>query len=33
MKAFDKDHSGTIEYSEFIGVLFPNLSKGFKKDK
>jgi Ca2+-binding EF-hand superfamily protein len=30
MKAFDKDHSGSVDYNEFISVLFPNLSKGLK---
>ncbi|GAX82730.1 hypothetical protein CEUSTIGMA_g10156.t1 [Chlamydomonas eustigma] len=29
MKTFDRDKSGSVDYSEFISVLFPNLSKGY----
>jgi len=30
MRKFDKDGSGSVDYAEFISVLFPNLSKGYK---
>lgn len=30
MRNFDKDGSGSVDYSEFISALFPNLSKGYK---
>ncbi len=32
LSLFDQNHDGTVDYSEFIAGLFPNLSKGFKMD-
>ena len=28
MTSFDKDSSGTVEYSEFLSGLFPTLGRG-----
>lgn len=31
LEKFDANRNGTIEYNEFVGTLFPVLSRGYKE--